>query len=198
MFSAPTPPGREPEGSSPSSAFELSNITADDFAHFLWIFYNPRHTVYDASTPVWITILHFACNWSFPEVKAVAVRELEQKTFNLIDRIILYQECKVDSSLLVPLYAKLCSRDDPLTTEESIRLGIKTAVSIFQIRERLRSSPVDGMKSPLPNNVDQANVLQVVEEMWRGDTNSASGPPQGSSSAGKANGSANGFNTRRS
>ncbi|KAK0454519.1 hypothetical protein EV421DRAFT_1757269 [Armillaria borealis] len=199
MFSGPTSPGKEPEGSSPSSAFKLSNITAEDFAHFVWVFYNPKHSLYDASTAVWVTILRFAYDWSFPEVKALAIRELERKTINLVDRIILYQECKIDPSLLVPLYAKLCSRDEPLSTEESVRLGVETTVRIFQARERLRSSSLDGLKRPLPNGIDHTNVMQVVEEVWGGDTNCASGPPQGSSSAGKANGSANGvFNTRRS
>ncbi|KAK0454518.1 hypothetical protein EV421DRAFT_1757251 [Armillaria borealis] len=199
MFGGPTPPGKEPEGSSPSSAFKLSDITAENFAHFVWVFYNPKHSLYDASTAVWVTILRTAYDWSFPEVKALAIRELERKTINLVDRIILYQECKVDPSLLVPLYAKLCSRDEPLNTEESVRLGVETVVRIFQARERLRSSSLDGLKSPLPNNVDQANVMQVVEEVWGGDTNCASGSQQGSSSTGKANGSANSaFNTRRS
>lgn len=199
MFSGPTPPGKEPEGSSPTSALKLSDITAEDFAHFVWVFYNPKHSLYDASMAVWVAILRFAYDWSFPEVKALAIRELERKTINLVDRIILYQEYKVDPSLLVPLYAKLCSRDEPLSTEESVRLGVETVVRIFQARERLRSSSLDGLKRPLSNNVDQANVMQVVEEVWGGDMNCASGPQQGSSSAGKANGSANGgFNTRRS
>ncbi len=169
---------------------------------------------------MWVAILRLAYDWSFPEVKALAIRELERKTINLVERIILYQECKVDQSLLVPLFAKLCSRDEPLSTEESLRLGVETTVRIFQARERLRSSSLDGLKSPLPNNVDHTNVMQVIEEVWGGDTNGASGgwviihvfchaftysfffvigPPQGSSSAGKANGSANGgFGTRRS
>ncbi|KAK0486261.1 hypothetical protein IW261DRAFT_1549125 [Armillaria novae-zelandiae] len=184
MFSAPTSPGKEAEGSSPSTAFKLVDITAEDFAQFVWIFYNPRHSLYDACTAVWVNILRLAYDWSFPEVKALALRELERKTIILVDRIILYQECKVDPSLLVPLYGKLCARDEPLTTEESVRLGVETTVRIFRARERLRSSSLDGLKSPLPNNVDQANVMQVVEE--------------GSSSTGKANGSANGaFHTRR-
>ncbi|KAK0241320.1 hypothetical protein EDD85DRAFT_395680 [Armillaria nabsnona] len=198
MFSGPTSPGKEPEGSSASTAFKLGDITAEDFGHFLWIFYNPKHSLYDASTAVWVTILRTAYDWLFPEVKALGIRELERKTINLVDRIILYQECKVDPSLLVQLYAKLCSRDDPPSMEESVRLGVETTARIFRARERLRSSSLDGLKSPLPNNVDHANVMQVVEEVWGGDTNDASGPPQGSSSAGKANGSANSvLNTRR-
>ncbi|KAK0226376.1 hypothetical protein IW262DRAFT_1361614 [Armillaria fumosa] len=197
-FSGPTLPGKEPEGSSPSSAFKLNDITVEDFAHFVWVFYNPRHSLYDASVAVWVAILRTAHNWLFPEVKALAIRELERKPINLVDRIILYHECKVDSSLLVPLYAKLCSRGEPLSTEESVRLGVETTVRIFQARERLRSSSLDGLKSPLPNGINQANVMQVVEEVWGGDTNGASGLQQGSSSTGKANGSANGmFNTRR-
>ncbi|KAK0454514.1 hypothetical protein EV421DRAFT_1699992, partial [Armillaria borealis] len=166
MFGGPTSPGKELEGSSPSAAFRLSDITAEDFAHFLWIFYNPRHSFYDASTNVWITILRTACKWSFPEVKALAIKELERKTITLVDPIVLYENYKDDPSVLALLYAKLCSRDQPLTMEQSMCLGIETTVRIFHARERLRSSSLDGLQSPLPNGVDLADVIQVIDEVW--------------------------------
>ncbi|KAK0459138.1 uncharacterized protein EV420DRAFT_305017 [Desarmillaria tabescens] len=195
MFSSPTAPGKEPEGTSPSTAFRLDDITAENFAHFLWVFYNPRHSLYDASTDVWVAILHTSCLWSFPEVKALAIRELECKTINLVDRIVLYQDYNVDPTVLAPFYARLCSRDEPLTTEESVRLGVETVVRIFHARERLRSSSLDGLKSPLPNGVDLTNVMKVIDEVWGSNTKRASGSntdPQGSSPARKTNGLANG------
>ncbi|PBK86887.1 hypothetical protein ARMGADRAFT_939674 [Armillaria gallica] len=175
MFGGPTSPGKEREGSSPSTAFRLSDITAEDFAHFLWIFYNPMPSAYDASTDVWITILRTACRWSFPEVEALAIKELERKTMTLVDPIVLYENYKDDPSVLALLYAKLCSRDQPLTMEQSMCLGIETSVRVFHARERLRSSSLDRLKSPLPDGVDLADVIQVIDEVWGSDTNCASG-----------------------
>ncbi|KAK0212412.1 hypothetical protein DFS33DRAFT_24506 [Desarmillaria ectypa] len=195
MFGDPTSPGKEHEGSSPGTAFRLDDISAEEFTHFLWVFYNPRHSLYDASTDVWVNILHTACEWSFPEVKALAIRELDRKSMSLVDRIVLYHKYRVDPTVLAPLYAKLCSRDEPVSTEESLRLGVETVVRIFHARERLRSSSLDGRRSPLPNSVDLANVMRVIDEVWGGDTKRASGlhtDPQVSSPAGKANGFANG------
>ncbi|KAK0494868.1 hypothetical protein EDD18DRAFT_1172775 [Armillaria luteobubalina] len=169
MFGGPTSPGKKPEGSSPDTAFRLNDITAEDFAHFLWIFYNPRPSAYDASTHVWITILRTACKWLFPEVKTLAIKELERNATALVDPVVLYENYKDDSSVLALLYAKLCSRDKPLTMEESVCLGIETTVRVFQARERLRSSSLEGMKSPLPDDVDLADVIQVIDEVWEGD-----------------------------
>ncbi|KAK0494865.1 hypothetical protein EDD18DRAFT_286584 [Armillaria luteobubalina] len=169
MFDGPTSPGKKPEGSSPDTAFRLNDITAEDFAHFLWIFYNPKPSIYDASTHVWNAILRTTCKWSFPEIKALAIKELERKTMPLVDPIVLYENHQDDPSVLALLYAKLCSCDEPLTMEQSVRLGIETTVRIFQAREHLRSSSLDEMKSPLPVDVDFADVIQVIDKIWGGD-----------------------------
>ncbi len=110
----------------------------------------------------------------FPEVRALAIKELERRTITLVGPIVLHRDYKVDPSLSAVLYAKLCSRDEPLTIEESVVLGIETTVRIFQTRERLRSS-LDGLKSLLPNGVDLADVMQVMDEVWEGDTKRATG-----------------------
>ncbi len=70
---------------------------------------------------------------------------------------------------MIPLYAKLCSRDEPLNKTESQKLGVETVVLVFHARERLRSSSRDGVKSPLPEGVNPLDVMQVVSEMWQGD-----------------------------
>lgn len=196
MFRYPALPGQEPEGTSHSTAFKLNDLTVENFANFLWVFYNPKHSLYDASTDVWTQILHTACKWAFPEVKALAIRELERKTLGLVDRIVLYQNNNIDPSVLAPLYAKLCVRDEPLTTEESLRLTVETAVHIFHARERLHSISLDGLRSPLPSGMDLSIVMKIIDEVWGSYAKRASGSngntQQGSSSTSKANGSTNG------
>ncbi|KAK0226372.1 hypothetical protein IW262DRAFT_1294574 [Armillaria fumosa] len=169
MFEHPTPPGGEPAGTSIGSALKLEDVTANDFSKFLWIFYNPKYSLYDASVDEWHTILRIASDWGFAEVKALAIRELERKDISLVDRIVLYQAYNVDQEIMVPLYAKLCSRPEPLNKVESQKLGVETVVLIFHARERLRSSSHDGVRSPLPDGVNPLDVMQVVSEMWQGD-----------------------------
>ncbi|KAK0459131.1 uncharacterized protein EV420DRAFT_1538481 [Desarmillaria tabescens] len=173
MFDHPAPPGERPAGSSAGTAFKLDDVNAEDFSKFLWVFYNPKYSIYDASVDGWHAILRLASLWGFPEVKALAIRELERKPMGLVDRIVLYQAYNVDLDILTPLYAKLCSRDEPLTKTESQKLGVETIVLIFQARERLRSSSRDGVKSPLPDGINSLDVLQVVTEVWQGDDTSS-------------------------
>lgn len=204
MFEHPTPPGEKPAGSSIGTAFKLEDVTANEFSKFLWIFYNPKYSLYAASVDEWHTILRIASSWGFPEVKALAVRELEAKPMSLVDRIVLYQTYNVDPEVLIPLYAKLCSRDVPLDKAESQKLGVETVVLIFHARERLRSSSHDGVRSPLPEGINPVDVMQVVTETWQGDDASSSNRSSGTGtdsaqqtqSAGQANGSAGSQNGR--
>ncbi|KAK0212413.1 hypothetical protein DFS33DRAFT_1370074 [Desarmillaria ectypa] len=203
MFDHPTPAGERPAGSSVGTAFKLEDVNPEDFSRFLWVFYNPKYSIYDASVEVWQAILRIATNWEFPEVKALAIRELERKPISLVDRIVLYQKFNVDPEILTPLYAKLCSRDEPLNKVESQKLGVETVVLIFQARERLRSSSRDGVKSPLPDGVNSLDVIQVVSEVWRTD-DASSNRTSGSNtntrqgySARQADGSAGGQSSKR-
>lgn len=95
-------------------------------------------------------------------MKDLALRELEKLKFGIIPRIVLYQKYDVDPNLIVPLYAKLCSRDKILTLEESEALGLQTSHLIFQGRERLRTSSGDGDKSPLPPGLEEEEVKNII------------------------------------
>ena len=40
-LAVPASPGKEASGTSDSTAIILENVSVDDFATFLWVFYNP-------------------------------------------------------------------------------------------------------------------------------------------------------------
>lgn len=46
----PASPGRTPIGTSDSEAYKLDNVNADEFARFLWIFYNPYVAIVSPSS----------------------------------------------------------------------------------------------------------------------------------------------------
>ncbi|KAK7036475.1 hypothetical protein VNI00_011672 [Paramarasmius palmivorus] len=150
-------------GSTVTSAIKLNTCTPDEFNNFLWVFYNPIYGIFKAPVSKWSDILKLAHIWEFPEVKALAVRELQQLPMHPVDRISLYEKYGVEQSLLLPFYSELCARDFPLNHEESMKLGFRTTFVIFRAREALRSRPsgVDG-RSPLPPNIDSDDTVRTI------------------------------------
>ncbi|KAF9487516.1 hypothetical protein BDN71DRAFT_627856 [Pleurotus eryngii] len=166
----PASPGGKPEGTSDSNAIILSKVSAADLEKFLWIFYNPRYSLYDATFEEWSVILRLADLWGFFEVKALCVRQLESIDIDIVDRLVLYQKYKIDEKTLIPRYVELCARDELLTQDEGNRLGLATTLMICNLRERLRSSanPSDGSKSPLPPNLDREDIGDFIRATMSG------------------------------
>ena len=48
------------------------------FAQFLWVFYNPRYTIYEASEEMWCRIQSYAIQWDMEQVQDCAYRELDK------------------------------------------------------------------------------------------------------------------------
>jgi hypothetical protein len=157
-------------GSSMSSAIVLDDydITPEEFDSFLKVFYNPKYYFYDLERPheEWAAILKLSNLWGFDNVKQLAIRELQELEMSLVDRIVLYQDHDVDADLRVPLYVELASREATLDHEESTRLGFRTAIVIFQARERLRSLATGGM-SPLPDDVGPEAAEEVITTLFQ-------------------------------
>ena len=116
--------------------------------------------IYTATQPEWLAILKFSHEYQFPEVKQLAIRELEGFEMPIADRIVLYQAHSIDPSYLVPLYVKLCMRDEGPTDDETAIMGIKTSLIIFRARERLRFRPLSGDRNhSLPDENDITRTI---------------------------------------
>ncbi|KAF5381162.1 hypothetical protein D9757_009406 [Collybiopsis confluens] len=156
-------------GSSIGSAVVLDeyDITPEEFESFLKVFYNPKYYFYDLERPLeeWSAILKLSNLWGFENAKDLAINELEKLEIPLVDRIVLYQDHDVDSALRVPLYVELAAREATLDHDESARLGFRTAIVIFQARERLRSLATGGM-SPLPDDVGHEAAQEVITTLF--------------------------------
>ncbi len=127
-----------------------------------------RYSIYEAETEEWETILRLANRWQFPEVKHLAIRELEKKDILDVRRIKLYQDNEVDRNFLVPRYAALCEREAPLTFTEGVDLGMETALMIAQGREEVRSArTASGARSPLTPTVHGADLDAVIRELFQ-------------------------------
>lgn len=184
MVSTLVAPGAARPGSSHSNPLLIQNSSPMEFSKFLWVFYNRyakivdiiffyqvverrthsrKYSMYKATTTEWVSILKVACEYEFPEVKALAIRGIQKGgNLTIFQLIHVYQLYKVDMSYLIPLYITLCKRDKPPTDEEAKELGLDTTLLIFRLREAVRSSTGDTCRSPLPSNLDDDDIMRTI------------------------------------
>jgi hypothetical protein len=117
----------------------LDDVTKAEFERLLWVFYNPKYSLYDANIEEWTSILKLAHQWDFKEVKELAIRGLESLQIPALQKVILYHEYKVDRNLLQAAYTALTVRDDPITLEEGRDLGLETVLQLARARETARA-----------------------------------------------------------
>ncbi|KAF8271084.1 hypothetical protein EI94DRAFT_634469 [Lactarius quietus] len=146
----PPPPGETAKGSSENLPLVLEGISKTEFERFLWVFYNPKYSIYDASIEEWASILKLAHLWEFIEVKELAVRGLESLQIPSLQKVVLYQKYDVDRNLLQAAFTALTVRDETLTIEEGRELGLETALQVARARETARAPRrVGNPRSPI-------------------------------------------------
>ncbi|CAA7260421.1 unnamed protein product [Cyclocybe aegerita] len=166
-------PGNVLESQTNPRVIMLNDVSPEEFAKFLWVFYNPRYCIYEASIDDWSSILNLADKWGFREVKELAVHELHKKDWSPVRKIALFQKYNVDPRHLVMLYAELCARPTPLTFKESEILGLDATLVVMTMREKLRAKLSEKVQSPLPQGMEEEDVFRVIEttlEMEEGST----------------------------
>lgn len=134
------------------------------------------YSVYTATLTEWIAILRLAHEYQFPEVKRLAIHELESFDIPIAERIVLYQNHAVDPLYLVPLYVKMCVRDEGPSDEETEIMSMKTSLIIFRARERLRFRPLAGAKSRDVSQPDENDITRTIYSLLGFDFNGQTGP----------------------
>jgi len=155
---------RERPGGSDADPCVLDGVNVDDFTRFLWVFYNPIYSIYDAPTDDWAAILGLAHHWQFSQVKALAVREMEKQIIPPLNKITIYHRYDVNRELLFQSYMDLCLREEPLTYGEAEDLGLETWLMISTARESIRRG--DGSASPTANRSTE-EVKRVIGQVFR-------------------------------
>jgi hypothetical protein len=85
-----------------------------------------------------------------------------------VKRIKLYHDHNVDRNLLIPEYSALCEREEPLTLEEGLDLGMETTLMIARGREEVRSTRLpSGARSPLTPTFHGADLHEVIKELFK-------------------------------
>jgi hypothetical protein len=165
-LAGPNAPGVSNNGEVDGTAIIMDDVKSADFARFLWVFYNPKYSIYNATWDDWVAILGLAHKWDFPSVTELCVRELQMLDAPPVERVHVYHKHDLDRNLLVPQYAELCSREEPITLEEGFKLGLETSLLIARARETARSNSQGGTRSPLPAHVKEQDMVQMVKEMF--------------------------------
>lgn len=127
-----------------------------------------KYSLYKARVDDWVVIMALAHKWGFQEVMRLATREIERLEMPDIDRIVAYHRFELDRSLLIPRYAALTAREEPLSYEEGMALGMDTTLKIFRAREVARATPAaDGSRSPtsavLPDKEMQSLIVDLFD-----------------------------------
>ncbi|KAJ8592484.1 hypothetical protein M405DRAFT_879937 [Rhizopogon salebrosus TDB-379] len=180
----------EDRGSSDNNAYTLDDVKSEDFARFLWVFYNPKYSLYDAPLETWLSILHLANRWSFGSVKELTVRELEKIDIEPVEKIAVYHEYSINKVYLVPSYIAVCKRDKPLSFTEGMRLGMETVLRIADARERARQCAAEsGIRTPTYDDFEDNELESMVREVFGIASRPTSPTPQTSPSFSYSNGS---------
>ncbi|KAI9441493.1 hypothetical protein H4582DRAFT_1388249 [Lactarius indigo] len=166
----PAPPGETTKGSSDNLPLVLEDISKIEFERFLWVFYNPKYSLYDANIEEWTSILKLAHTWQFIEVKELAIRGLESLQFpTALQKVVLYQTYDVDRNHLQTAYTALTVRDEPITIAEGRELGLETSLQLARAREVARA-PVfggRGVGNPRsPVNLAGVELHAIIDEIF--------------------------------
>jgi len=179
----PPSPGDVTKGSSDNNPLDLEDALTVDFERLLWVFYNPKYSIYDATTEEWTSILKLSHQWDLIEVKALAIRELENLQIPALQKIVIYQKYAVDRKYLQAAFTALAVRDEPITIEEGRELGLETALQVARAREAARAPVFSGKRSGNPRspvNIAGAELDALMRETFQ------LSPPDGASSTSQA------------
>jgi len=177
----PPSPGDSFTGSSDNNPLVLEDALKVEFERFLWVFYNPKYSLYDASVEEWTSVLKLAHQWDFIEVKALAIRELENLSIPPVPKIVLYQKYAIDRNLLKNGLTALTIRDEPLTIAEGREIGLETALDLAKAREIARTPVFKKPGNPRsPVNLAGVELDVVITDIFH--LPSSTGPDPSTSS----------------
>ncbi|KAG1741722.1 hypothetical protein EDB19DRAFT_1634482 [Suillus lakei] len=171
------------EGTSDSNAFRLNGVTTADFAKMLWVWYSPSYRRESKPKDHWLTILDLSTIWQFPDMKKLAIDELQNLDIEPIEKITTYDRYHINRSLLLPAYMLLCKRASRMSAEEGEQLKMPTVLGIHEARERaVRSAAERGCCSPTSADADDEELEKILNDVFNLNghaTNRQGAQPQG-------------------
>ncbi|KAL1760311.1 hypothetical protein FB107DRAFT_287133 [Schizophyllum commune] len=148
-----------------SGPVQLFGVSGVDFDRFLSLMYPSELAGCDVKTPSeWISVLRLAIKWSFPALRARAIKEIE-RIGNVVDKICVAREfgglelgegldtqqhddeLKALQLWLLPAFTEACTTPKWLASislDDAERVGAATILQIGRLREELRDAGTGG------------------------------------------------------
>lgn len=168
------------------------DVKSEDFAHFLWVFYDEDFEYENQPLEKWLVILKLATRWGFGKVRKLVVRQLEKLDLQPIDKIKIYSDFKIDAQLLIPSYSTLAKSPTLPPLSEAAKLDIETILKLTMVRERaLQKAAEDGCRSPTSASAGDDDVKRFICQIFDlTDMTSASTtePPETAANGGSVGG----------
>ncbi|KAF9228488.1 hypothetical protein BS17DRAFT_341515 [Gyrodon lividus] len=159
--------GEELGDGSDAKPYKLDGVKSEEFAQFLWVWYNPKYTYSRQGKNAWLIILHLASRWQFPEVRKLAIRQLEALQLQPVEKIATYKEYKVDNDLLLPSYMALCRSPTLPSPSDGETLTMETVLKIAHAREQsLLSAAADGCASPTSASASDEVLASILADLF--------------------------------
>ncbi|QRV93756.1 hypothetical protein RhiJN_21774 [Ceratobasidium sp. AG-Ba] len=124
------------ESDSNRGSYSLSwGYDASDFFNTFKILYaSPIKALPDFDHLTLVSAVRTSTDFDYPELRTFAIAKLESMQLDAIDRIRYAREFGIPA-WEIPAYEELCGREEPITEDEAIVLGIGVFVQVAKIRE---------------------------------------------------------------
>ncbi|KAI5988173.1 hypothetical protein EDD15DRAFT_1388803 [Pisolithus albus] len=143
------------------------DVKSEDFAKFLWVWYNPRYRYGGESKETWLAIITLATRWGFGSMRELAIRQLERFSMSPVDRIALYKEHNIDKKLLLPSYIDLCKSPTLPSPADAKRLQLETILRLADARERaLLRAAEHGCVSPTSSVLENDELATIISQVF--------------------------------
>ncbi|KZP08362.1 hypothetical protein FIBSPDRAFT_703036, partial [Athelia psychrophila] len=122
------------KGADEQNPIVLLDVSCSDFDEFLAILYPTdfrRPT--EKTTAQWTSVLHLAAKWGFESIQLLAIDNLTATAIP-VDKIVLGRRYGI-SDWLSGAYEAVCTRADPLTIEEGMKLGVEDIIRVSAARQ---------------------------------------------------------------
>ena len=114
---------------------------------------------------VWIAILSISTRYHMKDVRAHSIDQINNfvPRIDPIRQVVLARKCDVPD-WLSRAYTTLCQRNEPISAEEGMELGLKTMAQLSTIRERLRDTFIRNRLGSTTYNI--AEVERAVNNVF--------------------------------
>jgi len=126
------------EGQTDDSPIVIPEVSRKELESFLSFIYFGMHDDQQLSLDDWVSLLSFATRFVCEKIRRRAIRQIDNSDAQLdpVEKVVLAVKHTIPQWLL-PAYQELCERQDSLTLEEGMKLGMPTVIKLMRAREML-------------------------------------------------------------